>query len=177
MMDIRIVLLENERIQSEIIGIKKMKLFPIHIVVKDLSFMIFYFILMKYNLTNETYLPEMISNFPGAPKMTLWDMLCASLIFNIFPLVLSFATYYPIVYLVNKMFKTKNTLSLLLTGLFLTLTTPIMYLALHGWKHNDYYMKKAEIIAWALCFVSSVTTYYLLNKSKLKSNVHIPDSE
>lgn len=130
--------------------------------------MIFYFILMKYNLTNETYLPETVSNFPGAPEMTLWDMLCASLIFNIFPLILSFVAYYPIVYLVNKVIKSKNSFSLILTGFLLTLTTPILYWGLTGWKHNDYYIKTAEIIAWALCFVSSITTYYLLNKSKLK---------
>jgi len=48
----------------------------IHIAIKDLSFMIFYFVIMKFNLTNETYLPETISNFPGAPKMTFGDKTC-----------------------------------------------------------------------------------------------------
>jgi len=56
-----------------------MKWFPIHIVIKDLSFMIFYFLIMKYDLTNETYLPDTIYNFPGAPKMTFGNMISASI--------------------------------------------------------------------------------------------------
>ncbi len=37
--------------------------------------MIFYFVIMKYNLTNETYLPKTISNFPGAINMTFQNMI------------------------------------------------------------------------------------------------------
>jgi hypothetical protein len=125
---------------------------------------------MKYNLTNETYLPETISNFPGAPDMTLTSMLGSSLFYNIIPLLLSLATYFPIVYLTRKLFKTSYSLSLITTGFVLTLTTPTIYLALSEWKHNDYYLKTAEIIAWTLCFVSSIITYYLLNNSDTKSD-------
>ena len=89
---------------------------------------------MKYNLTNETYLPETISNFPGAPEMTLTNMLGASLFYNTIPLALSFVTYYPIVYLTRKLFKTRNSLSLIMAGFFLTLTTPTIYFALSEWK-------------------------------------------
>lgn len=131
--------------------------------------MMFYFVIMKYNLTNETYLPETISNFPGAPEMTLISMIGATLFYNIIPLVLSLLTYYPIVYLSKKLFKTTNPLSLTIAGFFLTLTTPIIYLALSEWKHNDYYLKTAEMIAWSLCFISSIITYYLLNKSDIHS--------
>jgi len=55
---------------------QKNEMVSIHIAIKDLSFMIFYFVIMKFNLTNETYLPETISNFPGAPKMTFGDKTC-----------------------------------------------------------------------------------------------------
>jgi hypothetical protein len=147
-----------------------MKWFPLHIIIKDLSFMMFYFVIMKYNLTNETYLPETISNFPGAPKMTLTDMIGASLFYNIIPLAISLVTYYPIVYLTRKLFKTRNMLLLITTGFFLTLTTPTIYLDLSEWKHNDYYLKTAEIIAWSLCFVSSIIIYYLLNNSDINES-------
>ena len=147
-----------------------MKWFPLHIAIKDLSFMMFYFVIMKYNLTNETYLPETISNFPGAPEMTLTSMISASLFYNIIPLLLSFSTYYAIVYLTRKLFKTRNLLTLITTGFFLTITTPTIYLALNDWKHNNYFVKAAEVIAWTLCFVSSIIAYYLLNKSAIKSD-------
>jgi len=142
-----------------------MRGFPIHIAIKDLSFMIFYFVIMKYNLTNETYLPETISNFPRAPKMTFGDMISASLFYNIIPLVASFVLYYPIVYSVEKLIKRKNILSLITTGFILTITTPIIYFIFSEGKHNDYYLKTAEIIAWTLCFTFSILTYIGLNKS------------
>ncbi|MBL0031010.1 MAG: hypothetical protein IPP27_02105 [Bacteroidetes bacterium] len=143
-----------------------MKWFPFHIIIKDLSFMMFHFVIMKYNLTNETYLPETISAFPGAPDMSLFDMIGVSLFYNILPLVLSLVTYYPIVYFTRKLFITGNSFAVITTGILLTLTTPTIYLALSGWKHND--LKTAEIIAWSLCFISSISTYYLLNKSVIK---------
>ena len=145
-----------------------MKWFPLHIAIKDLSFMMFYFVIMKYNLTNETYLPETISNFPGAPKMTFGNMISASLFYNIIPLIASFLLYYPIVYLTKKLSAKKNVLSLILTGFTLTATTPILYFAFSEWKHNDYYLKTAEIIAWSLCFIVSIMTYILLNKNEKK---------
>jgi hypothetical protein len=143
-----------------------MKWFPIHIAIKDLSFMIFYFIIMKYNLTNETYLPETISNFPGAPKMSLRDMIGVSLFYNIIPLFVSFLTYYPIVQVTKHLFKKRKIISLLMTGFFLFWTTPIIYLVANNLKHNDYYLMKAEIISWTLCFIISTLTYYLLNNTK-----------
>ena len=141
-----------------------MKWFPLHIALKDLSFMMFYFVIMKYNLTNETYLPETISNFPGASKMTFGNIISASLFFNIIPLTASFLLYFPIVYLSKKVFAKKAVLSLILTGFTLTTTTPILYFAFSEWKHNDYYLKTAEIIAWTLCFIVSILAYVLLKK-------------
>jgi hypothetical protein len=101
-------------------------------------------------------------------------MLGVSLFYNTIPLALSFVTYYPIVYLTRKLFKTRNSLSLIMAGFFLTLTTPTIYFALSEWNHNDYYLKTAEVIAWSLCFVSSIITYYLLNKSDINSDKFEP---
>ncbi len=140
-----------------------MNWFPLHILIKDLSFMMFYFILMKYNLTNETYLPETISSFPAAPEMTFIEMISASLFYNIIPLVFSLLTYYPIVDLTRKLFSKINLFSIFTTGFFLSLTTPLLYWALNGWKLNNYYSSKADLIAWSLCFLSSMITYVLLN--------------
>lgn len=147
-----------------------MKWFPVHILIKDLSFMVFYFILMKYNLTNETYLPQTIKSFPGAADMTFVNMVAVSMFYNIIPCMISFATYYLIVSIFRNIFKKSSPLSLIAIGFFLTLTTPITYLAFSNWKHNDYYLIKAEIIAWTLCFVVSIFSYYLLNKRSLKQS-------
>ncbi|MFD2720403.1 hypothetical protein ACFST9_16880 [Hymenobacter monticola] len=45
---------------------------------------------MKYNLTNETYTSDMMSSFPAAPRMTVMDMLGASLYITFFPLLIDF---------------------------------------------------------------------------------------
>jgi hypothetical protein len=141
-----------------------MRYAPFHILIKDLSFMIFYFIIMKYNFTNETYLPQTMNCMPGASTVRFIEIICASLFYNIIPLIISSFTYFPIVYLLRNMFKTKSVLSLIVTGTILTLTTPIFYLIIRGWKHNDYYQKTAETIAWIICFLISISTYYLLNR-------------
>ncbi len=136
---------------------------PIHILVKDLSFMMFYFVIMKYNLTNETYLPETISDFSEASDMGFWNMISASLFYNIIPMIVSLILYLPIVYGLKKLIAKRN-LRLILTGFVLTTTTPILYLILSNWRHNDYYQTKAEFIAWTLCFITSILFYYFVNK-------------
>ncbi|RAJ27889.1 hypothetical protein LX77_00463 [Gelidibacter algens] len=144
------------------------RLFPIHIAVKDLSFMIIYFVIMKYNLTNETYLPETISNFPGVPDMSLWNMISVSVFYNLIPMIISLCLYYPIVYGMKNLI-VKNKLRLILTGFVLTLTTPILHIILSDWKHNDYYQLSAEFIAWILCFLLSIGFYYVANNRNDKS--------
>jgi hypothetical protein len=145
-----------------------MRYAPFHILIKDLSFMIFYFIIMKYNITNETYLPQTINCMPGASTVRFIEIICASLFYNIIPLIISSFTYFPIVYLLRNMFKTKSVLSLIITGTILTLTTPFLYVIMNGWKHNDYYQKTAEMIAWLLCFFVSICTYYFLNRKNMQ---------
>jgi len=147
-----------------------MRLFLIHIIVKDLSFMLFYFILMKYNLTNESHLTEVMGDFPGATEITWEVMISASLFYNIIPLVVSIILYYPIVYVVRKLVKPTNLLSLTITGFFLTLTTPILYVAFAIYKPYDNQVNLAESISWTLCFASSISLYIMLNKGTINSN-------
>jgi hypothetical protein len=124
---------------------------------------------MKYNLTNETYLAETIRNFPGAPEMTILDMLIASIYLNIISLIISFVIYYPIVFIFKKILPKHTVIRLIVTGIFLTLTTPVFYFWASGWAHNDYYLKKAKIIAWILTFLISIIVYFIFNKQeKLK---------
>lgn len=131
--------------------------------------MMIYFIIMKYNLTNETYLAETIRNFPGAPEMTFLDMLIASIYLNIISLMISFVIYYPIVFIFKKIIPQRTVIRLIVTGIFLTLTTPVFYFWASGWSHNDYYLKKAELIAWILTFLISIIVYFIFNKhEKLK---------
>jgi hypothetical protein len=143
-----------------------MKFFFIHILLKDLSFMVIYFILMKYNLTNETYLPSTISNFPGAPTITFWNMITAAISCNLIPLIFSFISYFFIVKLFDSICHSKKVTRILLTGFTLSLTTPILYFVMSNYHHNDYYLLKAEGISWGISFLISITTYYFFNRKR-----------
>lgn len=59
----------------------------VYVAVKDLSIWVLYFLLMKYNLTNETYTPSMQSNFPGAPRMGIFSMFVAAAFITWLPLI------------------------------------------------------------------------------------------
>jgi hypothetical protein len=128
--------------------------------------MMFYFLIMKYNLTNETFSREMQSQFPAATKMTFLNMLYASLIYNIVTMLISLVLYYPLYRLGQFLFKSQSIKSLILTGFLITLTTPIAY-AFLGAINFEGYVIKAEIISWTLTVFISITTYVLLNKTKL----------
>jgi hypothetical protein len=118
---------------------------------------------MRFNLTGETYLPKLVSDFPEAPSMTLAEIVAASLFYSIVPLVLSFATYFIIYFAVKKLFKRTTTFSLLLTGFLLTLTTPLLYIFMEGYSPFRY---EAEAWAWALCFLFSIGTYFCFNQKE-----------
>ena len=146
------------------------RLFPIHILIKDLSFMTFYFLLMKYNLTSETALADVLKNNPNITNWSFVSIIQGSIFYNLTTLIVSLVTYFPIVYLMKRLIDNNHTIKIILTGFILTATTPIYYLFLTDWKHNNYYMPNAERIAWILCFVLSIGFYYLANrtnKSKL----------
>ncbi|MCD1115277.1 hypothetical protein [Chryseobacterium turcicum] len=139
-----------------------MKLFPLHIIIKDLSFLMLYFLIMKFNLTNETFLPETTKYFSGVSQANIVDMLMAALFYNFIPIIISCILYYPIVLLGRKIFNRKNNLQVLSTAFLLSITTPIIYI--FGYKMELDTMNKAEIISWILTFVISVSIYYLSNR-------------
>ena len=144
-----------------------MRLFPIHILIKDLSFMIFYLLIMKFDLTNETFLPETIREFPGATRSTFGNIISASIFYNWIPVLISFILYYPLVFIGKKIIKKKNTSQLLLIGLLLSLSTPLIYI--FGFKVDIESIKKAEKISWILTFALSISTYYFLNNQSGES--------
>ncbi|MCG9900927.1 MAG: hypothetical protein MH132_13065 [Hydrotalea sp.] len=118
---------------------------------------------MRFNITGETFLPEMVSSFPGAPDLTLGDMLAAAFFYNIIPLVTSFITYLFLYFGIQKIFGRTTTISIIVTGFVLTMTTPLVYILSDSYKPFQY---KADVWAWVLCFTFSMTTYFLLNKSE-----------
>jgi hypothetical protein len=137
--------------------------FPIHIIIKDLSFMILYFVIMKYSLTGETYSPSILASFPAAANMTALDMISVSLYANMIPLFVSFLSYYPIVYGIKWITKSRYTIRLILTGVALTSTTPLVIWIFNDFKHNNFFYLNAEIVSWILCYLLSISIYYLLN--------------
>jgi hypothetical protein len=147
-----------------------MRLFPVHILIKDCSYLLFYFSILRFNLTDETYLPEMVRYFPSASKLTFSEMIAASLFYNIVPLAVSLLTYFFIYFGIEKLFGRTTTASLLLTGFVLTLTTPITYFLLDGFEPFKY---KASIWALILCFALSMAIYYWFNKPRIHSPLSI----
>lgn len=121
---------------------------------------------MKYDLTNESYLSENLSNFPEAHDINFLDMLLAAIFYNLLPMIISFISYFPIVWLIRKLLKNSTKLRLIITGVVLTGTTPLIYWWASDWKHNSYYQVNAETISWTLTFLLSTLTYYLLNRKE-----------
>jgi hypothetical protein len=145
-----------------------MRLFPLHIIIKDCSHLLFYFVIMRFNLTGETFLPEIIREFPEASKMTLSDMIVASIYFNVLPIAVSFLTYFLIYFSIKKLFVTTTVGSLLLTGFILTMTTPLCYILTGGYEPFEL---KASISSWVLTFVISIATYFWFNKKDRKETI------
>jgi hypothetical protein len=111
-----------------------------------------------------------MGDFPGATEMTWEVIISASLFYNIIPLVVSIILYYPIVYVVRKLVKQTNLFSLITTAFFLTITTPILYVAFAIYKPFDNQVNLAESISWTLCFACSISLYIILNKGTIISN-------
>ena len=59
----------------------------VYVAVKDLSMWVLYFLLLKYDLTSETYTPSMRSNFPGAANMDIFSMIIAAVYITWLPLL------------------------------------------------------------------------------------------
>jgi len=71
-----------------------LKLFPIHIILKDLSFIIFYWLLVKYVFNNNA------QAYPNA-ESSFSNILSGAFYYNIATLILSCVLYLPIVYLIK----------------------------------------------------------------------------
>tara|TARA_Y100000815_G_C12992233_1_gene368443 strand:+ start:152 stop:529 length:378 start_codon:yes stop_codon:yes gene_type:complete len=121
---------------------------------------------MKYNLTNETALTDALKNHPNITSWSFVSIIQGSIFYNLTTLIVSLVTYFPIVYLMKRLIDKNHTIKIILTGFILTATTPIYYLFVNDWKHNDYYLPNAELIAWILCFISSIGFYYLANRKR-----------
>ena len=130
--------------------------------------MIIYWLIIKYIFT-EINLPNVTA------ETNFGDMISGALYYNIVTLIVSLILYFPIVYGIKKI-KLRKKLELILTGFTLTLTTPILYLFLTNWEHNNYYEFKPELIAWILCFTLSIGFYYLANNRTEKNKETIINS-
>jgi len=126
---------------------------------------------MKYNLTSESALEQVLNNHPNISDWSFCSIVYGSIFYNLTTIIISLISYFPIVYTFKKMIPKKHKIRIITTGFFLTATTPIYYLVLNDWKHNDYYLPNAELIAWILSFILSIGTYYLLNNRNEKLNL------
>ncbi|MFT3919761.1 hypothetical protein [Cloacibacterium sp.] len=117
---------------------------------------------MKYNLTNETFLPSMISNFPSATKVSFFNMILGSLLYSLPALLLSLIIYFPIFWVFNKVIK-NQIIRLIVTGFVLTLTTPLLYIFYNGYEQKLNHFYNAEIISWLITFCFSMYFYYTVN--------------
>jgi hypothetical protein len=79
-----------------------MRFFLLHILIKDLSFMFFYFLLMKYNITNESVLIQALKNHPTVSEWSIWSIIQGSIFYNLTTLIFSLITYFPIFYIFKK---------------------------------------------------------------------------
>lgn len=139
-----------------------MRYFVLHIFVKDSLFLFIYLLIMKFNLTNETFLPDTIRNFPGASKSNISDVLLVSIIYNLIPFLFSLVYYFPIFWSIKRLIKNKK-IRLIITGFVLTSITLVVYVVLNGDNSNFIHLMKAEILSWILTYSISMILYYKLN--------------
>lgn len=139
-----------------------MRLFPFHIFIKDCSCLILYFVLLRFNVTGETYLPEMVRNFPEAPKMSFTDMVFASLFLGILPMFVSGFLYTLLYFILDKPFERRGSWPALAIGFLLAFSFPITcYVA-----GADFFGTRAGTYALILSFLISMATYYLFNAER-----------
>ncbi len=147
-----------------------MKYFPIHIIIKDCSYLFFYFLIMKFNLTNETFSPSMISNFPGATKITFSDIILGSFLYSFAAMAFSLVFYFPIYWILKKTLNNKN-FRLIFTGFVLTSSTPLLYIFFNGYDEHLKHLYIAEIISWILTFVISILFYFVVNNTNQQKHL------
>jgi len=102
----------------------------IFVILKDLSVFTFYFILMRFNLTHETYTKDMMSSFPEAPRMTFSRMLFASVYITWLPLIVDFAVVSIIQSLLSNR-ATKNKLWIFAFGILIHIPIILFWLVMN----------------------------------------------
>ncbi len=139
-----------------------MRLFPLHIFIKDFSFFIIYNYLLKWNVVNRLSELNDMQRINGIKRATFLGTLESSVYYFIFFGLISFVLYIPIVSLLRWLIKDKK-LNLIVTGSFLTAMTPLLFWCANGFKHNNYYLVETEIAAWIIVSLLSMTFYLFVN--------------
>ncbi|RYZ50719.1 MAG: hypothetical protein EOP49_13405 [Sphingobacteriales bacterium] len=139
-----------------------MKLFPVHIFLKDCSFLFVYFLLLRFNVTGETFSADTRANFPEAPHMKFTDMLAASIIYNILPILVSSVIYFVLYFILPRPFERAPRSSVLSIGILFSFTTPIVYLAAGA----NPFKSATTVLALLISTMISISGYYFFNRRK-----------
>lgn len=139
-----------------------MRLFLLHIFIKDFSFFIIYNYLLKWNVINRLSELNDMQRINGIKRATFLGTLESSLYYFMFFGFISFVLYIPIVYLLRWLIKNKK-LNLIVTGSILTALTPLLFWSANGFQHNSYYLTETEIAAWILVSLLSMAFYLFVN--------------
>ncbi|RYY88357.1 MAG: hypothetical protein EOO15_09290 [Chitinophagaceae bacterium] len=136
-----------------------MRFFLLHIFLKDCSWPLIYFLILRFNWTGETYLPDTRQNFPEAPDMTFGDMIGAALLLGILPMLVSGFLYFILYVILDKPFERRDRFSALCIGFLLAFSFPVSSVVAGA----DLVDSKAGTYALVLSFLISIASYYLLN--------------
>ena len=139
-----------------------MRLFPIHIFIKDFTFFIIYNYLLKWNVINRLSELNDMQRINGIKRATFLGTLESSVYYFMFFGCISFVLYVPIVYLFRWLIKNKK-LNLIVSGSILTAMTPLLFWSANGFKHNNYYLIETEIATWIIVSLLSMTFYLFVN--------------
>jgi len=105
------------------------------VALKDSLIMIVYLLLLRFNLTNETYTEEMISSFPAASEMGIIEILFGSIYISGFFILLDII----VVILLYQLIIVKNEKlngNKLLTGFLLNIPIVVFYFYLLDFEMN-----------------------------------------
>ena len=127
---------------------------------------------MRFNLTNESFLPSVVSNFPAASTLKLSEMICASLFYNIIPILVSLVSYYFIVLFVDYLPIHKRVFRNVISGFLLTTTTPLLYITIENYLGKNQILN-AEIIAWIFLYFISIISYCYFNRNRERNDFKV----
>lgn len=119
---------------------------------------IIYFILLKFNLTNETYSEEIMSSFPNADKISFLGILIATLYISWLPILLDI-----IIIWISYNFITKNKLFIneFLQGALMNIPIIVIWILMQNGDLNFTFA-----ISLIITVIMSVIVFYLLAKNR-----------